>query len=54
MLQRPPGPRPRFLIGNLPLASRNPLAVFSRWAKDYGDIFYYRAGWIHVYFLILT
>jgi len=51
MLQRPPGPNPHFLIGNIPLAARNPLAVFSRWAKDYGDIFYYRAGWIHVYFL---
>jgi len=51
MLQRPPGPKPHFLIGNIPLAARNPLDVFSRWAKDYGDIFYYRAGWIHVYFL---
>lgn len=51
MLQRPPGPKPHFLIGNLPLAARDPLAVFSRWAKDYGDIFYYRAGWIRVYFL---
>ena len=51
MLHRPPGPKPHFLIGNIPLASRNPLAVFSRWAEDYGDIFYYRAGWIHVYFL---
>jgi len=51
MLQRPPGPKPRFLIGNIPLASRDPLAVFRRWAQDYGDIFYYRAGWIHVYFL---
>ena len=30
---------------------RNPLAVFRRWAEEYGDIFYYRAGWIHVYFL---
>jgi cytochrome P450 len=48
---RPPGPRPHFLIGNIPLADRNPLAVFSRWAEEYGDIFYYRAGWIHVYFL---
>jgi cytochrome P450 len=48
---RPPGPKPHFLIGNIPLASRNPLAVFRRWAEDYGDIFYYRAGWIHVYFL---
>ncbi|MGC1789270.1 MAG: cytochrome P450 [Terriglobales bacterium] len=51
MLQRPPGPQPHFLIGNIPLATRDPLAVFSRWAKDYGDIFYYRAGWIQVYFL---
>jgi len=51
MLQRPPGPKPHFLIGNIPLAARNPLAVFSQWAKDYGDIFYYRAGWIQVYFL---
>jgi len=41
---RPPGPKPRFLIGNIPLASRDPLAVFRRWAQDYGDIFYYRAG----------
>ena len=48
---RPPGPKPHFLIGNIPLASRNPLAVFSGWAREYGDIFYYRAGWLHVYFL---
>ncbi len=51
MSLRPPGPKPHFLIGNMPLASRNPLAVFSRWAGEYGDLFYYRAGWIHVYFL---
>jgi cytochrome P450 len=51
MSVRPPGPKPHFLIGNMPLASPNPLAVFSRWAAEYGDIFYYRAGWIHVYFL---
>jgi cytochrome P450 len=51
MRPRPPGPRPHFLIGNMPLASRNPLAVFTRWAREFGDIFYYRAGWIHVYFL---
>ncbi len=29
----------------------DPLAVFSGWAREFGDIFYYRAGWIHVYFL---
>jgi cytochrome P450 len=51
MLLRPPGPKSHFLIGNMPLASRNPLAVFSCWAGEFGDIFYYRAGWIHVYFL---
>ena len=50
MLRRPPGPKPHFLIGNMPLASRDPLSVFSGWARDYGDIFYYRAAWIPVYF----
>ena len=49
--RRPPGPSPRFLIGNFPLFRRDPLAVFTRWARQFGDIFYYRAGWIHVYFL---
>jgi cytochrome P450 len=48
---RPPGPKPHFLIGNMPLASPDPLGVLTRWAKEYGDIFYYRAGWIHVYFI---
>jgi cytochrome P450 len=48
---RPPGPKPHFLIGNMPLASRNPLAQFSKWAREYGDIFYYRAAWLQVYFL---
>jgi cytochrome P450 len=50
-MQRPPGPKPDFLIGNMPLASEDPLAVFLKWARGFGDIFYYRAGWIHVYFL---
>lgn len=35
----------------MPLASRDPLAVFSAWACEFGDIFYYRAAWIQVYFL---
>jgi cytochrome P450 len=48
---RPPGPEPHFLVGNMPLASKNPLATFSRWAAEFGDIFYYRALWIQVYFL---
>jgi cytochrome P450 len=48
---RPPGPKPRFPIGNFPLAHADPLATFTKWAREFGDIFYYRAGWIHVYFL---
>jgi cytochrome P450 len=50
-LTRPPGPKPHFLVGNFPLGSRDPLKVLTAWAREYGDIFYYRAGWIHVYFL---
>ena len=50
-IRRPPGPPPRFLIGRFPLLGPDPLAVFTRWAREFGDIFYYRAGWIHVYFL---
>ena len=48
---RPPGPKPHFLIGNIPLAGSAPLDTFRRWADEYGDIFYYRAAWLHVYFL---
>ncbi len=50
-MNRPPGPKPHFLIGNMPLASRDPLSVLLGWAQEFGDIFYYRAAWIHVYFL---
>jgi cytochrome P450 len=48
---RPPGPKPHFLIGNIPLAGPDPLDTFTRWAARYGDMFYYRAAWLHVYFL---
>ena len=50
-IRRPPGPPLRFLVGRFPLLGPEPLAVFARWTRDFGDIFYYRAGWIHVYFL---
>jgi cytochrome P450 len=50
-MKRPPGPKPHFLIGNMPLASRDPLTIFLGWRKEFGDIFYYRAAWLHVYFL---
>src|SRR5947208_500331 len=48
---RPPGPKPHFPYANFPLASATPLETFAGWASEFGDIFYYRAGWIHVYFL---
>jgi len=48
---RPPGPKPQFVIGNIPLAGRDPLATYTRWAAEYGDIFYYRAAWLDIYFL---
>ena len=48
---RPSGPKPHFLVGNIPLAGPAPLDTFTRWAAQYGDIFYYRAAWLHVYFL---
>ena len=51
MLPRPPGPKPHFIIGNIPLASRDPLGVFLNWAREFGDIFYYRAAWLHIYVL---
>ena len=35
----------------MPLATRDLLSVFRRWAAEYGDLFYYRAAWMHVYFL---
>lgn len=50
-MKRPPGPKPHFPIGNMPLASNDPLGTFLGWAREYGDIFYYRAAWLHVYFL---
>lgn len=51
MIRRPPGPKPHFIVGNLPLASGEPLSRFLDWAHEFGDIFYYRAVWLHVYFL---
>ncbi len=47
----PPGPQGRFLIGNFPLASKDPLQLLSSWVRQYGDIFYYRFLHVPVYFL---
>ena len=50
-LVRPPGPRSRGIVGNFPLGSRDPLGLYTQWARQYGDIFYYRAFHRHIYFL---
>jgi cytochrome P450 len=50
-LLRPPGPRNRGIVGNFPLGSRDPLGLYTQWARQYGDIFYYRAFYRHIYFL---
>jgi len=48
---RPPGPRNRGIIGNFPLGSSDPLGLYTQWARQYGDIFYYRAFFRPIYFL---
>jgi len=50
-LVRPPGPRNRGITGNFPLGSRDPLGLYTQWARQYGDIFYYRVFSRHIYFL---
>ena len=50
-LVRPPGPVNRGIVGNFPLGSPDPLALYTKWAGQFGDIFYYRAFSRHIYFL---
>jgi cytochrome P450 len=47
----PPGPKNRFPLGNFPFGGRDPLLTLTAWARQYGDIFHYRAFNFHVYFL---
>lgn len=47
----PPGPPGHPIIGNFPLGTRDPLQLFSDWARRYGNVFYYRAFTIRVFFL---
>ncbi len=48
--QLPPEPPGRFLIGNFPLGASDPLAVFTEWSRQYGDLFTYRAFYFRVFF----
>ena len=46
-----PGPPGYPLIGNLPEMARDPLAFFSRCARDYGDIVRFRVPGVTAYLL---
>jgi cytochrome P450 len=50
-LVRPPGPKSRGIIGNFPMGSEDPLGLFTRWSREFGDIFHYRVLNRHIYFL---
>jgi cytochrome P450 len=49
--QSPPGPSPRWLVGNLREFGRDRLGTLSRWAEEYGDIVWARFGPRAVVFL---
>jgi cytochrome P450 len=46
---RPPGPRGTPLLGVLPALKRDPLAVFAKGARSFGDVAYLRIGSQHGY-----
>jgi cytochrome P450 len=48
---RPPGPKGRFLIGNLAELRRDTLGLFTRCARELGDCVLLRYGWKHVWML---
>ena len=43
-MNRAPGPRGQFLLGNLPRARRNPIAFFMDSFRDYGEVVRFRFG----------
>jgi cytochrome P450 len=47
----PPGPKGRWLTGNLPEFRRDRLAFFTRCAREFGDVVRARFGPRHVYFV---
>ncbi len=50
-MRRPPGPKPASILGNFPMGRKDSLELLTGWAAEFGDIFHYRALWMHVYFL---
>jgi cytochrome P450 len=52
MPNRPPGPRGLPIVGSSFMASRDSTQKLLRWAREYGDIIYYRFFDIHFYVLL--
>ena len=50
-IQRPPGPRQRWLSGNLREFSRDRLGALTRWQRQYGDLVWARFGPRSILFL---
>ncbi len=48
---KPPGPKGRFLIGNLLEFDRNPLSFLTRCARQYGDVVYLSAPFLSFYLI---
>ena len=47
----PPGPKGRFLTGNLAEMRRDSLAFYTRCAREFGDFFTVRFGWKRAFFI---
>lgn len=50
--RRPPGPRGIPIMGTSFMASRDSTRTLTRWAREYGDIVYYRFFGLHFYVLL--
>ena len=50
--RRPPGPRGIPIMGTSFMASRDSTRTLTRWAREYGDIIYYRFFGLHFYVLL--
>ncbi|MBX9602996.1 MAG: cytochrome P450 [Bryobacteraceae bacterium] len=50
-VRRPPGPKSRPVVGYLPEFRKNPPPLLARFAREYGDIVYFKLGPQHTYLL---
>lgn len=48
---RPPGPKGKLILGSLPERRSQPLQLYLNGALTYGDVVYYRMGYLNIYLL---